>query len=220
MSIKNNISAICKSVGDKVKIVAVTKNRTISEINEAIEAGITNIGESRLQEAKEKIPHLPKNITKHFIGRLQTNKVSEVIRLFDVIQSVDSLKLAQKISEECIKIGKTMPILIQVNTSGEPQKGGVKPEELMELIKKVSELPNIKIEGLMTIAIDSEIEGKVRECFRLLKELFESAKSNFDFRSSKFDFKWLSMGMSGDYKIAIEEGANMVRIGRALLGPF
>jgi len=213
MSIANNIKSIRKTVGNGVKIIAVTKKRTIAEIDEAIRAGITDVGESRLQEAKEKIPNLPAEITKHFIGRLQTNKVYEVVRLFDVIQSVDSLKLAEKISDECGKIKKTMPILIQVNTSGESQKGGVYPDELMELIEKVSELPNIRIEGLMTIAVDSDNEDEARKCFRLLKELFESVKSNFDFRFSKFDFKWLSMGMSGDYKIAIEEGSNMVRIG-------
>jgi len=219
MSIRNNLSVIRKSVDDNVKIVAVTKKRTISEINEALDAGITDIGESRLQEAKEKIPHLPKNITKHFIGRLQTNKVREVVRLFDVIQSVDSLKLAEKISEECEKIKKTMPILIQVNTSGESQKGGVKPDELMGLIEKTSELPNIRVEGLMTIAIHSDNEDEVRECFEKLKQKFMNIKSKIEVRKSKFDFKWLSMGMSEDYRLAVEEGTNMVRIGSGLFEP-
>jgi len=213
MSIKNNIQAIRETVGDKAKIIAVTKKRTVSEIEEAIEAGITDIGESRLQEAKEKIPNLPDGITKHFIGRLQTNKAAEVVRLFDVIQSVDRVELAQKISQECGKIGKTMPVMIQVNTSGEPQKGGVKPDELMELIEKASELPNIRIEGLMTIAVNSDNDEQVRKCFRSINEKFQNAKCECEIRIANCEMQWLSMGMSGDYKIAIEEGANMVRIG-------
>ena len=205
-------------MGNGVKIIAVTKTRSTDEMLEAIKCGITDIGESRIQEAVEKLSFLPKNITKHFIGRLQTNKVRDAVKLFDVIQSVDRFELAEKISEECGKIGKTMPILIQMNTSNEPQKGGVKPDELNNLIKKISELPNIRIEGLMTIAIDSDDGDGIRKCFRTLKEKFETIKSNFDFRGSKFDFQFLSMGMSGDYKIAISEGANMVRIGSAIFG--
>ena len=209
MNIQNNITAIRKSAGNEVKIVAITKNRSSSEITEACKAGITDIGESRVNELKEKLPDLPKNITKHFIGRLQSNKVRDIVRLFDVIQSVDRLELAQKISEECGKVKKTMPILIQVNTSNEPQKGGVMPDQLDTLVKQVSELPNIRIEGLMTIAVDSNKQEDVRKCFRLLKDLSSDLKAY----SLKLDMKWLSMGMSGDYKIAIREGANMVRIG-------
>jgi len=219
MSIRKNIkviqSEIQKITSQPVKLVAVTKNRTIKEIHEAIEAGITDIGENRIQEAKEKLPKLPKTITKHFIGRLQSNKVREAVRLFDVIQSVDSLKLAQKIDKECEKIGKIMPILIQVNTSDEPQKGGVPIGNASNLIKEASELKNIQIHGLMTLAVHSADENKVRACFRKLKKLFDKIKnSNFEFRTSSFEF--LSMGMSEDYRIAIEEGANMVRIGSGI----
>jgi len=209
MSIKNNITEIRKTVGKKVKIIVVTKGRSITEIRDAINAGITDIGENRIQEAKKKLDHLPKNITKHFIGRLQSNKVRDAVWLFDMIQSVNGLKLAQKISNECKKIEKTMPILIQVNTSNELQKGGVAPDELDKLIKQVSELPNVRIEGLMTIAIVSDDKDEVRRCFKKLNEKYKNLKS-------EFGFKWLSMGMSGDYKIAIGEGANMVRIGRGI----
>lgn len=215
MSITQNIQTIRSELGGSVKLIAVTKNRTLEEIQDAIKAGITDIGESRLQEAKEKLPKLPKNITKHFIGRLQTNKVRDAVRLFDMIQSVDSLKLAQKINEECEKIKKTMPILIQVNTSGEPQKGGVPLSEAVALIQEVSKLKNIQIQGLMTIAIRSDDESEVRACFKKLKQLFSQIKnSNFEFRTSSFEF--LSMGMSEDYRIAVDEGANMVRIGRCV----
>jgi pyridoxal phosphate enzyme (YggS family) len=216
MSIKSNIKAIQKTFGKGVKIVAVTKNRPPDQILEVIEAGIIDIGESRLQEAKEKLSGLPDTVTKHFVGRLQTNKVREVIRLFDVIQSVDSLKLAQKISQECGKLGKTIPILIQVNTSNELQKGGVSVGELDKLIKEVSKLPNVRIEGLMTIAVRSDDERIVRDCFKKLLKKFEKNRKNSQFPILNSQFKWLSMGMSEDYKIAIEEGSNMVRIGRGI----
>ena len=211
MSIAQNIQAIRSGLNDAVALMAVTKDRTVPEILEAIEAGITDIGENRLRE----LPELPKNITKHFIGRLQTNKVREVVRLFDVIQSVDSMKLAQKIDKECEKIGKTMPILIQINTSGEPQKGGVPIGDAEDLIKEASRLKNIQIQGLMTLAVHSSDENKVRTCFRKLKQLFDKIKnSSFEIRGPSFDV--LSMGMSGDYRIAINEVATMIRLGRGV----
>ena len=222
MSIKSNIKELQKELGSEVKLIAVTKGRSAKEVQEAIEAGITDIGESRLQEALTKLPNLPSNpnsqkpITKHFIGRLQTNKVKEVVGLFDVIQSVDSLKLAQKISLECGKIGKTMPILIQINTSAEHQKGGVAIEGLDELIEEVTKLPNIILEGLMTIAVRSDDESDVRNCFRRLNEKYMNLKLDSEIRIQKSEMRWLSAGMSGDYKIAIEEGSNMVRIGRGV----
>ena len=229
MSIQKNIQdiqyEIQKITSKPVKLIAVTKNRTLEEIQDAIKAGITDIGGNRVpaprkrgsdgQETKEKLFHLPKTITKHFIGRLQTNKVRDAVRLFDVIQSVDSLKLARKIDEECGKIHKTMPILIQVNTSDEPQKGGVPLRDVIPLIEDVSKLKNIQIQGLMTIAIHSADKKKVRNCFRKLRQLFNKIKnSDFEFRTSSFEF--CSMGMSEDYRIAIKEGANMVRIGRGI----
>jgi len=214
--IRENLKKIRDSVGKEVKIVAVTKKRSIDEIKEALNCGITDIGENKIQEARKKLPFLPKNITKHFIGRLQTNKVAEAVRLFDVIQSVDSPKLAQKINSECLKIGKKMPVFIQVNTSGEPQKGGVKPEDMDELISKIADLPNIRVEGLMTIAIDSDNVGEVGKCFKLLKELGSKLTACLPVGKAHSSKLWLSMGMTDDYKIAIEEGANMVRIGRGI----
>ena len=219
MSVRKNIEIIQyeirKIATQPVKLVAVTKNRTIDEIHEAIEAGITDIGENRIQEAKEKLPHLPKTITKHFIGRLQTNKVRDAVRLFGMIQSVDSLKLARKIDEECGKTGKTMPVLIQINTSDEPQKSGVSLGDAIPLIEDVSKLKNIQIQGLMTLAIHSSDEDKARACFQKLKQLFDQMK-NEKFPNVKMTH--LSMGMSEDYRIAIKEGANMVRIGRGIFG--
>lgn len=197
----------------QVTLVAVTKNRTLDEILKVISEGVIHIGENRLQEAEQKLTQFPDRITKHFIGRLQKNKVARVVRLFDVIQSVNSLKLAQKIETECAKLFKTMPILIQVNTSREPQKSGCSFEETVELVKAIAKLPHLRIQGLMTIAVQSEDPEKVRACFRLLKNLFDEIVQQ---KIPGVEMKWLSMGMSDDYEIAIEEGANMVRLGRIL----
>lgn len=214
MNIKNNLKQISSEIksrtNQQVTIVAVTKNRSMADIEALIEAGITEIAESRLQEAKDKLSDIPENIRKHFIGPLQTNKVREVVALFDVIQSVDQLKLAQKIDSESEKAGKIMPILIQVNTSNEPQKGGCKPEETEALIKEVAKLKHVEIQGLMTIAIHSDDKERVRPCFRLLKKLFDSINV------PRVRMETLSMGMSKDYPLALDEGANMVRIGREL----
>lgn len=200
-------------VNSSIALVAVTKNRSLVEMKEVIAAGITDIGENRLKEAQGKLPNLPQNIKKHFIGQLQTNKVRDIVKLFDVIQSVDRLKLARKIDEECEKIGKIMTILIQVNTSDEPQKGGVAPDEAIALVGEVSELKNIQIQGLMTMAVYSDDKEKVRACFRKLKQLFDEIKAK---NLPNVKMETLSMGMSEDYQIAIEEGSTMVRIGRRL----
>ena len=215
MSIQTNLQSIqneIHSINDrKVDIVGVTKNHSIKDITELIEAGVVHIGENRWQEAKDKLYQIPSSVTKHFIGHLQTNKAKEVVRGFDMIQSIDSFKLAKKINDECQKIGKVMPILIQVNTSNEPQKSGIKPEEALNLLEEVYPLPNIELRGLMTIGINSENDKDIRQCFKTLKRLFDKLKqTNFQ------KLEILSMGMSNDYKIAIEEGSTMVRIGTRL----
>lgn len=187
-------------------LMAVTKNRPAAAIRRLIEMrGIVHIGENRVQEAAEKFAALPAGVTRHFIGRLQTNKVATAVRLFDVIQSVDSLKLAEKIDAEAAKAGKTMPVLIQVNTSGEPQKGGATPEETAYLAQQVQAMAHLKLEGLMTIGVDGDPEV-TRQCFRATKRLFDQIGG----------LRWLSMGMSDDYEMALQEGSNMVRLGRIL----
>lgn len=217
MSIEKNIKDIQKITGESVKIIAVTKNRTLNEVREVIDAGITDIGENRLQEAKEKLSNVPKSIAKHFIGKLQTNKVKDVVNLFDIIQSVDSLKLAKKINQECEKINKIMTILIQVNTSNEPQKGGIEPSETIEFTKEASRLSNVRVQGLMTIAVHSDDQVEICNCFRKLKVLFDETQQK---NIPNVNMKWLSMGMSEDYELAIEEGANMVRIGSGIFSNY
>ena len=188
-----------------VKILAVTKNVELPQIIEAIEAGITDIGENRVQEAKRKFPEIKNkypNVKYHMIGHLQKNKVKEALELFDVIQSVDSLELAEEINK---RARKPVDIFIEVNTSGEESKYGVDPEKAVELVRSASNLKNLKINGLMTIGPLTDDKEKVRSCFKLLRELKEKA-----------GVKLLSMGMSDDYPLAIEEGSDIIRIGRTI----
>ena len=179
-----------------LKLVAVTKNRSVPEILEMLRKHKPDaIGENRLEEAEEKLPHL--KIEKHFIGKLQSRKIPKIVELFDVIQSVESLKQAEKISAQ----GRPIRALLQINISGLPSRGGAIPEETPELIQKFQSLPNIELIGVMGIA--SQDPEKARQEFRLLKSL-------------QGDLPECSMGMSDDQKIAIEEGSTMLRLGRAL----
>ncbi len=183
--------------------MAVTKTRTLEEINKVLSKGIKIIGENRIQEAETKFPHL--DAEKHFIGHLQTNKVGKAASLCDSIDSIDSEKLARKTDSECKKIGKKMPVMIQVNISREPQKSGVLPEDLAPLVKVIRSLPHLELTGLMAIAKNTSCTGEIREQFAEMK-----------FLQNKYNLAELSIGMSQDYKIAIEEGSTMIRIGRAL----
>ncbi len=192
-----------------ITLVAATKGRTIEEINQAISAGITIIGENYVQEAEEKHNHLAGKVTFHLIGHLQRNKVSKAVRIFDLIQSVDSLILAQKIDEECAKIQKTIPILIEVNIAKEKNKTGCLPEEVEPLLDKISKLNNIQLKGLMTMGPVFTYPEKVRPYFKEMKVLFGKLQK-------KYNLSILSMGMSDNYLIAVEEGATMVRIGKKL----
>jgi pyridoxal phosphate enzyme (YggS family) len=206
-SVKKKINESCRKVNKnpaEIKLVVVTKTHEADEVNEAIGCGITCIGESKVQEAEDKFPRLSGNLEKHLIGHLQTNKVKSAVQLFDVIQSVDSLKLAKEIDKRCCDIGKIMPIFIEINIAGEESKGGAAYDEAKEFYFKIIPLKNIKVIGLMTIAPYVEPE-LTRPYFRKMKILFDELK-----------LRWLSMGMSSDFQQAIEEGSNMVRIGTAI----
>ena len=214
-TIKQNISLACEKCGrdkTKVGIVAVTKYRSADEINEAISLGINNIGENRVQEMTEKYPHTKGNVKWHIIGHLQTNKVKYIADKADLIHSVDSLKLALEIDRQCKKINKVMDILIEVN-SGEENKNGVAFNEAEKLTEEISHLANVRIKGLMTMAPLGADEATLRRVFSSLYKL------SVDIDSKKYDnvsMNELSMGMSGDYMIAIEEGATLIRPGRSL----
>ncbi|GAB5047207.1 YggS family pyridoxal phosphate-dependent enzyme [Thermodesulfovibrio sp. TK110] len=204
---------------EEIKLIAVTKSQTIDKIKEAAQLGLRVFGENRVQEAKNKIESLKEfmaqwnmDIQWHMIGHLQSNKAKDAVSLFELIHSVDSEKLAALINKEAERIGKIQRVLIQVKLSEEESKFGIKPEDTEKLIEFCSNLPNIKVEGLMTIPPYFENPENVRPYFRKLKQLR-------DFLSDKYPFiKELSMGMSHDFEIAIEEGATMVRIGTALFG--
>ncbi len=200
---------------EEITLVAVTKTVPAEVINQAIRAGVRIIGENRVQEARQKQPEvLP--VTWHMIGVLQTNKVKYAVRLFQMIQSVDRLPLAQEIEKRCQKENKVMPVLVEVNTSGEATKSGCQPEETLELVAQISELPHLRVQGLMTIGLFSRDEKAVRRCFVTLRNLAEQIRSQ---HIPGVSMDILSMGMSSDFEWAIEEGSTMVRIGTAIFGP-
>ncbi|MDW7973611.1 MAG: YggS family pyridoxal phosphate-dependent enzyme, partial [Thermodesulfovibrio sp.] len=197
---------------DDIKLIAVTKSQPVDKIKEAIDYGLRIFGENRVQEAKIKIAELKNfNIQWHMIGHLQTNKVKDAVNLFEVIHSVDSEKLAKFIDKEAEKRGKIQRVLIQVKLSEEDTKYGIKEEEVEKLIEVCLNLKNIKVEGLMTIPPYFENPEDVRPYFKKLRQIRDELnRKGYDF------IKELSMGMSNDFEVAIEEGATMVRIGTAL----
>lgn len=222
MSIKTNLDLILQRIAkaarsvnrdpQDIKLVAVTKTQSVEVIEQAIQAGITDIGENRVQEARPKIEALKSKypqVTWHMVGHLQRNKVRQALELFDIIQSVDSIRLAREIQAKAEAKGITVPILIEVNTSEEESKNGVPVDSAIELVEQIKDLQNLRIQGLMTIG---PLHGEARQSFVQLRELKE--KINIP----GVEMKFLSMGMTQDFETAIQEGSNVVRIGRALFG--
>ena len=201
--------------GNEVKLIAVTKNQGIDEMRAAIDNGVTAIGENRVQEVLLKLPELRRTVECHLIGHLQTNKVRQIIPYADLIHSVDSLHLAVEIDRVAGKLDKRQDILIQVNVAGEASKFGIAPEDTAVLARKVSALEHVRLCGLMTIAPHEEEPELLRPVFRRLYHLFMELLT---MKLDHTDIKWLSMGMTGDYTIAVEEGANMVRVGTGIFG--
>ncbi len=210
MSVKQNIQGLKQKLPVGITLVAATKTRTIEEIKQAIESGITIIGENYVQEAYCKFAILKEKVKFHCIGHLQTNKIKKAVEIFDMIQTVDSADIAKEIDKRCRNIGKIMPILIEVNSAKEKNKFGCIPENVEKLIKEISTLQNIKIKGLMTMAPYFDEPEKDRAYFRLTSKLFDSIQT---LNIKNADMEILSMGMSNSYEIAVEEGSNMVRIG-------
>jgi PLP dependent protein len=218
--INQRIKNACEKAGrniDEVKLLLATKTVSAERIKIVLKNGQTLIAENKVQELKEKyedlkdIPH-----ENHFIGHLQTNKIKDILK-YDVscVQSLDRLDLAEKLHQRLLSVGKTMDVLIQVNTSNEESKFGIHPDNAVELVKKVSELSTLKIKGLMTIGLFSAETEKVRSCFKLLKKLQqEIIQQNIP----NVEMKELSMGMSGDLETAIEEGSTIIRVGTAVFG--
>ena len=224
MSLKENLKSISDQIraiedgvakGHKVKLIAVTKTQDIQTINKAYNCGVTSIGEDRVQEAESKFEgfeNMP-SLEKRFIGHLQSNKVKKCLSLFDTIDSIHSLKIAKKINNHLIQENKKIKTLLEVNMSGDEEKNGFSPENIEEMICSIS-LDALGVEGLMTIGPVSRNEKETRRAFRGLRELKE--RLNKEIR--KETLTELSMGMSGDFKIGIQEGSTMVRVGTALFG--
>jgi len=205
------VKQILAELPSHVKLVAAAKTRTMEEVNAAIEAGIRILGYNYLQEAEQMYTYVGRKARWHMIGHLQRNKVKKAVSLFDMIETVDSERLALAIDRHCAEINKTMPVLIEVNSGNEPAKAGVLPEDVPGLLRKIKNLANIEIQGLMTMGPIYADPEMIRPYFRKTKELF-------DMLAPDYNMHYLSMGMSDSYQIAIEEGANIVRIGTRLFG--
>ena len=199
-----------------VTLVAVTKNHDVAAMREAIAAGATNVGENRVQEAKGKFAEIGNSVTWHLIGHLQTNKVRQAVKFSDLIHSVDSLHLAEAISSEAARIDKVQDILVQVNLAKEDSKSGVYREDLQEVLQAVTKLPTLRLRGLMCMAPNYDDVEKCRPLFREMYKIYQQIKE-MGLPASNIDM--LSMGMTHDYEIAVEEGANVVRVGTAIFGP-
>jgi hypothetical protein len=223
LKVRKRISLVCSKINcdpNSITIVAVSKGRTVEQIHEAVNAGIADIGENKVQEALIKYNKLRtqelanlRTIKWHMVGHLQTNKVKDALKIFDLIQSVDSLHLALAINKEAASINKIQDILIEVKTSPEVTKFGLKAADTIEVIKEISKLRNINIKGLMTIAPIVDNPKEASPYFKILKELLDEING---LRITDYGLRVLSMGMTDDFEAAIEEGANMIRLGRAI----
>ncbi len=213
--IEENVKKLLAEIPPGVSVVAAAKTRSAEEIKRAISAGIKIIGENYIQESDRVFSELGNAAQWHFIGRLQKNKVKKAVKIFDMIETVDSVELAREIDRRCGAAGKIMPVLIEVNSGREPQKAGVLPDRAEELIREISRLENIRIEGLMTMGPRTGNPEEARPFFSATKEIFEKIKGN---GIAGVEMRFLSMGMTNSYRVAIEEGANIVRIGTLIFG--
>ncbi len=213
--IKQNIDQILSELPDGVQLVAAVKARVPEEILEAVESGVKILGENYVQEAERAYEIVGNKAEWHFIGHLQKNKVKKAVKLFDMIETVDSLELAREIDKRCAQIGKVMPVLVEINSGREEQKSGVFPEKTEQLIRDISGLNNIRVMGLMTMGPRFGNPEDSRPYFVETKKIFERIKK---LSLPNIQMRYLSMGMTNSYKIALDEGANMVRIGSKIFG--
>jgi hypothetical protein len=214
--IRENVVRLLGELPEGVEVVAAAKTRTPEELLEAVEAGIKIIGENYVKEAKEAYELLGRRAKWHFIGSLQKHNVRKTaLEIFDMIETVDSLDIAREIHKRCAQIGKIMPILVEINSGREPQKSGVLPEEAEQLIREISCLNNIKVMGLMTMGPRFGDPEDSRPYFAETRELFEKIRG---LKLPNVEMRYLSMGMTNSYKVALEEGANIIRIGTKIFG--
>jgi pyridoxal phosphate enzyme (YggS family) len=213
--ISENVRHIMNELPEGVKLVAAAKSRQPEEILEAVEAGVTIIGENYVQETEKAYEVIGNRAEWHFIGHLQKNKVKKAVGLFDMIETVDSVELAREIDKRCAQAGKIMPVLVEVNSGREPQKWGVLPEDTEQLVREISGYVNIQVMGLMTMGPATGNPEDARPYFIETRTTFERIKQ---LNLPGIEMRYLSMGMTNSYRIAIEEGANVVRLGTILFG--
>jgi len=213
--IEQNVKQIISELPEGVQLVAAAKTRSPQEILEAVEAGVRIIGENYVQEAERACQVAGSRAEWHFIGHLQKNKVKKAAGIFDMIETVDSLEIAGEIDKRCAQIDKVMPVLIEVNSGREEQKSGVLPENAEQLVRVISALLNIKVMGLMTMGPRFGNPEDSRPYFVETRKIFETIKK---LNLPNVDMKYLSMGMTNSYRVALEEGANIIRIGSKIFG--
>lgn len=215
--LKVRIDKRCASIGrnpEQIRIIGVSKTIPADGVREAMLAGLKDFGENKIQEGIRKIEAVEPKPTWHFIGHLQRNKAKKATEYFDVIQSVDSVELAEMIAAKSREMNKEMEILLQLNSSAEAQKSGFYPGEIREAADKINKLSGLSLTGLMTIGPLTDDENLIKRSFSFTKEVYDKLKDDIGGR-----FEWLSMGMSGDFELALEYGANILRIGTAIFGP-
>ena len=215
-AVRQRIEAACARAGrdpGSVALVAVTKSQPPEAVCAAAALGLSLFGENKVQEAKAKIPLCPGRLHWHMVGHLQTNKCRDAVELFEMVQSVDSLRIAEELNKRAEQAGKRLPVLLEVNAVGEASKFGCRPDQLLADLARINALPRLEIHGLMTVPPWSPDPEKVRPVFRQMRELKERCEQLLG-----APLPHLSMGMTGDFEAAIEEGATMVRVGTALFG--
>lgn len=214
--VKRNSERILKEIPQNVTLLAAVKTRTTEEVKAAFEAGIRHFGHNYVQEARMMAPELDLKAKWHMIGHLQRNKAKDAVELFDMIETLDSIRLAEELEKRCAAVGKTLEVLVEINSGMEDEKSGVRPQDLAPLVEATSGFPHLRLVGLMTMGpLEGEPE-RSRPYFAKTRQLFdELRKANLP----GVEMRVLSMGMSGSFRVAIEEGATMVRLGTALFGP-
>jgi len=214
--IAENVRAILSELPPGVELVAAAKTRTPAEILEAVEAGVKIIGENYVQEAEAALRTVGRKARWHFIGHLQTNKARKAVEIFDLIETVDSLALAREIDRRSVALGKTMPVFIEVNSGREPQKFGVPPESVEALVRDMAVLPNVRVSGLMTMGPFEGNPEESRPYFKETRRVWDELRAR---DLPGVELRQLSMGMTNSWRVAVEEGATLVRIGTAIFGP-
>ncbi|AGB05159.1 pyridoxal phosphate enzyme, YggS family [Aciduliprofundum sp. MAR08-339] len=215
MGISENVMNILKSLPPGVRLLAATKSRSVDEIQEAIDAGVDLIGENYVQEAAKKFEKIGRRVEWHFIGHLQKNKVKKALQIFDVIETVDSLDIAREINKRAESMGKIAFVMIEINSAREPQKFGVMPENALDLADEIFSLENLQLIGVMTMGPTVSKPEDIRPYFSLTRKIFDELRYIY----GDEQIRYLSMGMTDTWRIGVQEGANIVRIGTGIFGP-